>query len=44
MLRKGVYPYECMDDWGKFNEGTELEKEKFYNSLNIEENTDADYM
>ena len=22
LLRKGVYPYECMDDWEKFNERT----------------------
>ena len=20
LLRKGVYPYECMDEWKKFNE------------------------
>ena len=33
-----------MDDWGNFNEVTEPEKEKFYSSLNIEENTDTDYM
>ena len=44
MLRKGVYPYECMDVWGKFNETALPEKEKFYSNLNMEDITDADYM
>ena len=29
LLRKVVYPYEYMDQWGKFNETTLPEKEKF---------------
>ena len=33
-----------MDDWKKFNETTLLEKEEFYNKLNMEDITDADYM
>ena len=42
LLRKGVYPYEYMDDWKKFN-GTSLhEEEKFYSHLNMENITDAD--
>ena len=44
LLRKGVYPYEYMDDWEKFNETTLPEKEEFYSNLNIEDITDADYM
>ena len=28
LLRKGVYPYEYMDDWGKFNETTLPEKKE----------------
>ena len=41
LLRKGVYPYEYMDDWEKFN-GTALpENEELYSKLNI---TDANYM
>ena len=44
MLRKGVYPYEYMDDWEKFNESTLPEKEEFRSSLKVEEITDADYM
>ena len=33
LLRKGVYPYEYMDDWEKFNETTLPEKEEFYSNL-----------
>ena len=42
-LRKGVYLYEYMDDWEKFNKTTLPEKEEFYSNLNMEEITDADY-
>ena len=44
MLRKGVHPYEYIDDWEKFNETTLPEKEEFYSNLNMEDITDADYM
>ena len=44
LLRKGVYPYEHMDDWEKFNETLLPEKEYFYSHLNMEDITDADYM
>ena len=44
LLRKVVYPDEYMDDWEKLNETTLLEKEEFYNNLNVEDITDADYM
>ena len=40
-LRKGVYPYEYMDDWEKFNETILPEKEKFYSSLSMEDITEA---
>ena len=44
LLRKGVYPYEYMDDWVKFN-GTSLpEKEIFYSHLNMEDTTDAEFV
>ena len=43
LLRKGVYPYECMDDWEKFNETSLPEKEDFDSRLNMEDITDADY-
>ena len=44
LLRKGVYTYEYMDEWVKFNEATLTEKEEFYSNLNMEHITDADYM
>ena len=43
LLQKDVYPYEYMDDWEKFNEKSSPEKEDFYNHLNMEDITDADY-
>ena len=43
LLRKGVYPYEHMDNWEKFNEKTLPEKEEFCSNLNMEDITDADY-
>ena len=30
LLRKGVYPYDYMGDWGEFNEASLPEKEDFY--------------
>ena len=44
MLKKGVYPYEYMDECKKFNETTLPEKEEFYSNLNMEDITDADDM
>ena len=44
LLRKGVDPYEYMDDWEKFNETAIPEKEEFYSNLNMEEVADTDYM
>ena len=44
MLGKGVYSYEYMDNWKKFNETLLPEKEEFYSNLKVEEITDADYM
>ena len=42
-MRKGVYPYKYMDDWGKII-GTLLpEKEDFHSHLNMEDITDVDY-
>ena len=44
LLWKGVYPYEYMDDWEKFNETSLPEKDDFYSHLNMEDITDADYV
>ena len=44
LLRKGVYPYEYINEWKKFNETLLPEKEEFYSNLNMESITDADYM
>ena len=36
LLRKGVYPYEHMDGWDKFNEKIIQSKELFYSNLTLE--------
>ena len=44
LLRKGVYPYEYIEDEDKFNETTLPKKETNYSKLNMEDITNADYM
>ena len=43
LLQKGVYLYEYMDVWEKFNKTSLPEKEDFYSHLNMEDITDVDY-
>ena len=43
LLRKGVYPYEYMDEWNKFNEKVIPSKESFYSNLTLENITKTDY-
>ena len=43
LLRKGVYPYEYMDSWERFNETSLPCKEDFYSNLNRENIDDIDY-
>ena len=43
LLRKGVYPYEYMDNWERFDETSLPDKESFYISLNMENIDDIDY-
>ena len=43
LLRKGVYPYEYMDNWERFNETSLPNKESFYSNLNMENSDDIDY-
>ena len=43
LLRKGAYPYECMDNWERFEETSLPDKKSFYSSLNMENIDDIDY-
>ena len=43
LLRKGVYPYEYMDSWEKFNEKSLPSKEDFHSNLNMDDINDIDY-
>ena len=43
LLGKGVYPYEYMDSWEKFDKTSVPLKEAFYSKLNLENITDEDY-
>ena len=43
LLRKGIYPYEYMDSWEKFDETTLPPNEDFYRELNLEAISDEDY-
>ena len=43
LLRNGVYPYEYMDNWKRFNETSLPSKESFYSNLNMENIEDIDY-
>ena len=43
LLRKGVYPYEYMDSWERFNETSLPSKKDFYSNLNMEDIDDIDY-
>ena len=43
LLRKGVYPYEYIDEWDKFNEKIIPSKESFYSNLTLENISETDY-
>ena len=43
LMRKGVYPYEYMDSWERFEETQLPPKERFFSTLNDCAITDADY-
>ena len=43
LLRKGVYPYEYVDDFDRFNEEKLPDKSDFYSSFNNEDISDIDY-
>ena len=44
LLRNGVYPYEYMDSWKRFNETSLPPKKSFYSELNLEDIRDKDYL
>ena len=43
LLRKGVYPYEYINNWERFNETSLPSKESFYSNLNMEDIDDIDH-
>ena len=43
LLRRGIYPYEYIDSWERFDENAIPPKEPFYNELDLEDITDKDY-
>ena len=43
LLRKGVCPYEYVDNWERFSELSLPSKEDFYSNLNMEDINDIDY-
>ena len=43
LLRKGIYPYEYIDSWERYDENTIPLKEAFYSELNFKNISDKDY-
>ena len=43
LLRKGVYPYEYVDSWKRFDETSLPDKRAFYSELYLEDITDENY-
>ena len=43
MIRKGVYPYEYVDDWKNFEETSLPQKDAFYSRINMKGISDQDY-
>ena len=43
LLRKGIYPYEYLDDWNRFEEEKVPDKSDFYSNLNVKEISGIDY-
>ena len=43
LLRKGVYPYEYIDSWGRFDETSLPGKKAFYSELYLDDITNEDY-
>ena len=43
LLRKGIYAYEYLDSWEKFDETALPPKKEFYSNLNLENISDDNY-
>ena len=43
LIKKGIYPYEYMDNWDRFSENKLPDKNKFYSKLNMDGVSDKDY-
>ena len=43
LLRKGVYPYEYIDEWDKSNEKVVPGKDSFYSNLTLKNISETDY-
>ena len=43
LIRKGIYPYEYMNKWDRFNETKLLNKESFYSNLNMSGVSDKEH-
>ena len=43
LIRKGIYPYEYMDDWNRYKETALPPKEAFYSKLNMSGVSNHDY-
>ena len=43
LLRKGISPYEYIDNWERFYETSLPEEEAFYSGLNMEDITSVYY-
>ena len=43
LLRKGVYPYEYIDSWERFDETSLPDKDAFCSKLNEKNISDKDY-
>ena len=44
LLTTGVYPYEYMESWEKFDETALPPKKDFYSSLSLEDISDEDHV
>ena len=44
LSKKSLYPYEYINEWKRFDETALSKKEEFHNNVNMEDNTDVNYM